>query len=110
MVLREGKGVFMLASLIPYAETTGSELCVGMPIGPGLQLRVRKAFASAFLPLLGITGIGTFVLSLSISICKANRQEKASFPELWKLQRASTPKEAKAEGSEIVVFGARGFP
>lgn len=67
-------------------------------------------FTSAFLPLWGIDGIGTFVLSLSISICRIKRQENASFPELWKLQRASTPKEAKAAGREIVVLGARGFP
>jgi hypothetical protein len=41
---------------------------------------------------------------------QSRRHENASFPELWKLQRASTPKEAKAAGREIVVFGARGFP
>ena len=106
--------MFILRSLIPYAETTaGIELFVGMVIGPGLQLPVRalrRAFTSAFLPLFGIAGIGVLVLSLSISICRTNRQEKASFPELWKLQRASTPKEAKAAGREIVDFGARGFP
>jgi hypothetical protein len=100
----------MPRSLIPYTETTGNEFCVGMAVGPGLRLAVRRALGSALLPLLGIAGIGAFVLSLSISICRANRQEKASFPELWKLQRASTPKEAKAAGREIVDFGARGFP
>ena len=110
MVPREGEGEFIPRSLIPYAEMTGSELRVGILIGPGLQLRARRAFTSAFLPLLGMTGTGAFVLSLSISICRTNRQENASFPELWKLQRASTPREAKAAGREIVVFGARGFP
>jgi len=95
---------------IPYAEKTGSESCVGMLIGPGLRLRARRAFTSRFLPPRGIEGIGAFVLSLSISICKAKRQENASFPELWKLQRASTPKEVNAAGREITVFGARGFP
>ena len=100
----------MLRSLIPYAEVTGIELRVGMDIGPGLQLPVRRAFTSAFLPLLGIAGIGAFVLFLSISICRTNRQENASFPELWELQRASTPKEAKAAEREVVDFGARGFP
>jgi hypothetical protein len=102
--------VFVPKSLIPYTETTGIELRVGMLRGAGLQLRARRVFDSAVLPLLGIAGFGTFVLSLSISICRANRQEKASFPELWKVQRASTPKEAKAAGRDIMVFGARGFP
>ena len=107
---REDEDVFILGSLIPYTEKTGIELRVGIVVGPGLQLPVRRAFTSAFLLLLGIAGIGALVLSLSISICRANRQEKASFPELWKLQRASTPKEAKAAGREIMDFGARGFP
>lgn len=100
----------MPRSLIPYAEKTGIELRAGMLRGPGLQLRAERAFGSAVLPLLGIVGFGTLVLSLSISICRASRQEKASFPELWKVQRASTPKEAKAAGRDIMVFGARGFP
>lgn len=91
-------------------EMTGREFCVGMLIGPVLNVRVRRVVASVFLPLRGIAGIGGFVLPLSINICRSKRHENASFPELWKLQRASTPKEAKAAGREIVVFGARGFP
>jgi hypothetical protein len=74
--------VFILTSVIPYAETIGSELCVAIGIGPGLRLWVRRAFTSTFLPLFGIEGIGTFVLSRSMSICRAKRQENASFPEL----------------------------
>ena len=102
--------MFIPKSLTPYADMTGIELRMGMFMGPGLQLRAWRAFGSAALPLLGTAGFGTFVPSLSISICRANRQEKASFPELWKVQRASTPKEAKAAGRDIMAFGARGFP
>lgn len=91
-------------------EMTGSEFCVGMFIVPVLEVRVRKVLMSRFFPLRGIAGIGGFVLSLSINICRTKRQENASLPELWKLQRASTPKEVKAAGREIAVFGARGFP
>ena len=91
-------------------EITGREFCVGMVIGPALEVRVRRILASTFLPLRGIAGIGGFVPPLSINIWRSKRDENASFPELWKLQRASTPKEAKAAGREIVVFGALGFP
>jgi hypothetical protein len=91
-------------------EITGSEFCAGMFIVPVLEVRARKVSMSRFLPLRGTTGIGGFVLSLSINICRIKRQENASLPELWKLQRALTPKEVKAAGREIVVFGARGFP
>lgn len=93
-----------------FTEMTGREFCVGMLIGPVLKARVRRALTSKFLPLRGIAGNGGFVLPLSINICRSKRHENASFPELWKLQRASTPKEAKAAGREIVVFDARGFP
>ena len=93
-----------------FVEMTGREFCMGIPISPVLKVRARGVSIPKFLPLRGIAGMGGFVLPLSINICRSKRDENASFPELWKLQRVSTPKEVKAAGREIVVFGARGFP